>query len=146
MTPYHICLANEFAAIISVIFLPQIHGHLRYWPQTKNLGFTNIQSSSELQDWGRSQSAGVQPTWAAGSQYGKRGGGMCHLSVVFFLSRNGLIKQSLSLQWMLCFGISVSSFTCILFLAMGHSLMIFRYVTFKMAAWWPYWIFQFLGS
>ena len=29
---------------------------------------------------------------------------------------------------------------------MKKSLMIFRYVTFKMAAWWPYWIFWFLDS
>ena len=45
-----------------------------------------------------------------------------------------------------CFGISISNFICMLFVAMGQSLLIFSDVTFKMAAWWPYWIFQFPDS
>ena len=42
-----------------------------------------------------------------------------------------------------CFGISTSNFICILRVAIGRSLLIFNDVTFKMAAWWPYWIFGF---
>ena len=45
-----------------------------------------------------------------------------------------------------CFGISVSNFMCVSFVAVGKSLKIFSYVAFKMAAWWPYWIFRFLHS
>ena len=41
------------------------------------------------------------------------------------------------------FGISISNSICMLFVAMGQSLLIFRDVTFKMTAWRPYWIFQF---
>ena len=42
-----------------------------------------------------------------------------------------------------CFGISISNFICMLMVAIGRSLLIFSNVTFKMAAWWPYWIFWF---
>ena len=45
-----------------------------------------------------------------------------------------------------CFGISISNFICMLMLAIGRSLLIFRDVTFKMAAWQPYWIFWFPDS
>ena len=44
------------------------------------------------------------------------------------------------------FGISISNFICMLFVAIGRSLLIFSDVTFKMAAWWPYWIFRFPDS
>ena len=42
-----------------------------------------------------------------------------------------------------CFGISISNFICMLMVAIGRSLLIFSDVTFKMAAWRPYWIFWF---
>ena len=45
-----------------------------------------------------------------------------------------------------CFGISISNLICMLFVAIDQSLSIFTYVTFKMAAWRPYWIFPFLDS
>ena len=45
-----------------------------------------------------------------------------------------------------CFGISISNFTCMLMVAIGRSLLIFSDVTFKMAAWRPYWIFWFPDS
>ena len=45
-----------------------------------------------------------------------------------------------------CFGISISNFICMLFVAMGQSLLIFSCVTLKIAVWWPYWIFQFPGT
>ena len=48
-----------------------------------------------------------------------------------------------------CFGILISNFICMLMVAMGRSLLIlliFSDVTFKMAAWWPYWIFWFPDS
>ena len=44
------------------------------------------------------------------------------------------------------FGISISNFICMLMVAIGRSLLIFSDVTFKMAAWWPYWIFWFADS
>ena len=44
------------------------------------------------------------------------------------------------------FGISVSNFICMLMVAIGRSLLIFSDVTFKMAAWRPYWIFWFPDS
>ena len=37
-----------------------------------------------------------------------------------------------------CFGISVSNFMCMSFVAVGKSLRIFSYVAFKMAVWSPY--------
>ena len=37
-----------------------------------------------------------------------------------------------------CFGISISNFICILFVAMDQRLLILRYVTFEMAAWQSY--------
>ena len=45
-----------------------------------------------------------------------------------------------------CFGISISNFICMLMVAISRSLLIFSYVTFKMAAWRPYWIFWFPDS
>ena len=45
-----------------------------------------------------------------------------------------------------CFGISISNFICMLMVAVGRSLLIFSDVSFKMAAWWPYWIFWFPDS
>ena len=45
-----------------------------------------------------------------------------------------------------CFGISISNFICMLMVAIGRSLLIFSDVTFKMAAWLPYWIFWFPDS
>ena len=42
-----------------------------------------------------------------------------------------------------CFGISISNLLCMLMVAIGRSLLIFSDVTFKMAAWRPYWIFWF---
>ena len=45
-----------------------------------------------------------------------------------------------------CFGISISNFICILILVIGKSLLIFSEISFKMAAWWPYWIFWFPDS
>ena len=45
-----------------------------------------------------------------------------------------------------CFGISISNFICMLMVAIGRSLLIFSDVTFKMAAWGPYWIFWFPDS
>ena len=45
-----------------------------------------------------------------------------------------------------CFRISISNFICMLMVAIGRSLLIFSDVTFKMAAWRPYWIFWFPDS
>ena len=45
-----------------------------------------------------------------------------------------------------CFGISLSNFICMLMVAIGRRLLIFSNVTFKMAAWRPYWIFWFPDS
>ena len=45
-----------------------------------------------------------------------------------------------------CFGISISNFICMLMVAIGRRLLIFSDVTFKMAAWRPYWIFWFPDS
>ena len=45
-----------------------------------------------------------------------------------------------------CFGISISNFIFMLMVAVGRSLLIFSDVTFKMAAWRPYWIFWFPNS
>ena len=45
-----------------------------------------------------------------------------------------------------CFGISISNFICMLMVAIGRSLLIFSDVTFKMAAWRPFWIFWFPDS
>ena len=45
-----------------------------------------------------------------------------------------------------CFGISISNFICMLMVAIGRSLLIFSDVTFKMAAWRPYWIIWFPDS
>ena len=45
-----------------------------------------------------------------------------------------------------CFGISIRNFMCMLFVAMGRSLYIFSDISFKMAAWQPYWIFLFPDS
>ena len=45
-----------------------------------------------------------------------------------------------------CFGISISNFIYMLMVVIGRSLLIFSDFIFKMAAWWPYWIFWFPDS
>ena len=45
-----------------------------------------------------------------------------------------------------CFGISNWNFMCMLMVVIGRSLLIVSDVTFKMAAWQPYWIFWFQDS
>ena len=45
-----------------------------------------------------------------------------------------------------CLWISSPNFSSTLLVSMERSPLIFRYMTFKMAAWWPYWIFWFLDS
>ena len=45
-----------------------------------------------------------------------------------------------------CFGISISNFISMLMVVIGRSLLIFSDITFKMAAWRPYWIFGFPDS
>ena len=44
------------------------------------------------------------------------------------------------------FRISISNYICMLMVAIGRSLLIFSDVTFKIAAWRPYWIFWFPDS
>ena len=41
-----------------------------------------------------------------------------------------------------CFEIEISNFLCMFILAKGRSLLFFSDVSFKMATWWPYWIFS----
>ena len=45
-----------------------------------------------------------------------------------------------------CFGISIPNFICVLMVVIGRSLLTFSDVTFKMAAWWPFWMFWFPNS
>ena len=53
-----------------------------------------------------------------------------------------------------CFGISISNFICMLMVAIGWRSVTSlskwapgsHIVFYKMAAWWPYWIFRFLDS
>ena len=63
---------------------------------------------------------------------------VCRLSVC---RRHGF--QSIS---QVCFRISISNFICMLMVVIGRRLLIFSDVTFKMAAWQPYWIFWFPDS
>ena len=39
--------------------------------------------------------------------------------------------------------ITISNFICMLFVARGQNILVFKDTTFKITAWWPYWIFQF---
>ena len=60
----------------------------------------------------------------------------CLASILYF-HVSGLYRSHgfCSVTW-----VSISNLTLMLLLAMGRSLLIYRDVTFKMAAWWPYWI------
>ena len=51
--------------------------------------------------------------------------------------------QTLTLVWL---WISSPNIRSKLLVCMERSLLVFGNVTFKMAAWWPYWIFQFPDS
>ena len=70
-----------------------------------------------------------------------------HLAAILDFSVSGLCRWhgfwSVS---QICFGISISNFICMLMLVIVRSLLTFSNVTFKMAAWWPYWIFSFPDS
>ena len=69
------------------------------------------------------------------------------LAAILFFSVSGLCRRygfrSLS---QFCFGGSISNFICILMVVIGRSLLIFRDITFKMAAWQPFWNFWFPDS
>ena len=71
--------------------------------------------------------------WPPGSHVGFFGSGLCW--------RHGF--QSVS---QVCLGISISNSVCMLMVVIGRSLSVFSDVTFKTAAWWPYWIFWFPDS
>ena len=78
----------------------------------------------------------------------KVGGGYTGFTLSVFLSvcpsvcrRHGFRSVT-----QICFGISTANFICMLFVAIGRSLLIFSDVAFKMAAWRPYWIFRFPDS
>ena len=86
-----------------------------------------------------------------GAYRGGGGGGLLIFSDIIFkmaawrldFSVSGLCRRhgfrSIS---QVCFGISIQNFICMLMVVIGRSLLIFN-VTFKMAVWWPYWIFWF---
>ena len=61
--------------------------------------------------------------------------------LVFFLVSKLCSWHGFRIITRVCFGISISNFICMLFVAMHQSLFISRYVAFKMAAWQPYLIF-----
>ena len=50
--------------------------------------------------------------------------------------------RTLTLLWL---WISTPNFSSTMLMHIGRSLLIFSYVIFKMAAWWPYWIFSVSG-
>ena len=60
------------------------------------------------------------------------------LVAIFAFSVSGLTSVW---HWILS-----QNFSCTLQVCMERSLLILRYVTFKMATWWPYWIFLFSDS
>ena len=63
------------------------------------------------------------------------------LSICLSICQHGLQSKT-----QVCFGISISNFMCMFFVAMGISLLIFSDVTFKMVTWQPYWIVWFPDS
>ena len=68
-------------------------------------------------------------------------------AAILYFSVSGLCRrQGFRDVSQVCFGISISNFICMLMVVIGKSLSIFRQVTFKMAAWWPYLIFWFPDS
>ena len=69
------------------------------------------------------------------------------LAAILNFSVSGLCRwQGFRDVSQVCFEISISNFICMLMVVIGKSLLIFSDVTFKMAAWWPYWIFWFPDS
>ena len=69
------------------------------------------------------------------------------LAAILDFSVSGLYRwQGFRDVSQVCFGISISNFICMLMVVIGKSLLIFSEVTFKMVAWWPYWIFWFPDS
>ena len=64
-----------------------------------------------------------------------------HLAAILDFAVSGLCSwHGFCRVTRVCFGISTSNFMWILFVAMSKILLIFRDITFKMAAWQPYWI------
>ena len=69
------------------------------------------------------------------------------LAAILDFSVSGLCRwQGFRDVSQVCFRISISNFICMLMVVIGKSLLIFSEVTFKMAAWWKYWIFWFPDS
>ena len=81
------------------------------------------------------------PNWPISKELGLGRMLLPHWKLLFF---SGLCRghgfRSVS---QVCFGISISNFICLLMVVIGRSLLTFSDVTFKMAAWWPFWIFWF---
>ena len=87
----------------------------------------------------------VQDNFYTPAQLSWRGGGIldspCPSVCPSVCRRHGF--RSIS---QVCFGISISNFICMLMEAIGRSLFIFSDITFKIAAWRPYWILWFPDS
>ena len=88
------------------------------------------------------------PNWHITCMYGKDFQ-QCHfqngrLAAILDYGVSGPFRwhgfQGVTQVW---FGISISNFICMLFVAMDRSMLIFSNVTSKMAAWWSCWIFGF---
>ena len=76
---------------------------------------------------------------------GGGGGGYTGFTLSVGLSVRPSVDDMVSVT-QVCFEISISNFICMLFGAMGQRLIIFKYVTPKMTAGRPNWIFQFPDS
>ena len=85
--------------------------------------------------------------WGGGGGVGWGGGGVYWIHLVRPSVRPSVCRRHgfRSISQVSC-GISISNFICMLIVAIGRSLLIFNDVTFKMAAWRPYWIFWFPDS
>ena len=107
----------------------------RYWKKSMK-GMIQLDDTLHISEWGHHYTP-AQGSWRA----------------VYWIH---LVRPSVrpSVYWrhgfrsisQVSFGISISNFICMLMVAIGRSLLIFSNVTFKMAAWRPYWIFWFPDS
>ena len=104
---------------------------LSKWPPGGHIGFFGFRTNFSL-----ALNINSKSQWQNTYVYGLNG---CLVAILDFSVSGwhgfGSITQ-------VCFGISVSNFMCMSFVAVGRSLMIVSYVTFEMAALWFWTMFN----
>ena len=120
---------------------------LSKWPPGGHIGFFGFQTLTLLWLWISTSNFSSTILMYMGRSLLIFSNVILKMAAILDFSVSGLYRwQGFRDVSQVCFGISISNFICMLMVVIGKRLLIFSEFTFKMAAWWPYWIFWFPDS